>query len=114
MNIGVIFPSPIYSSLKYKGKDLKKTKHTLPKAIKARGPVSKYPKAREAVERIIPNYKAAPKSVTKDTLIEECFELLEDLNAERKLHAVTGTKLDKAMVDLKEAKARIKELEGAK
>ena len=113
MQPGIIFPSPIYSSIKYKVKDLKKTSHVLPKAIKPRT-ASKYPKAREAVERIIPNYKAAPKSVTKDTLIEECFELLGDLNAERKLHASTGTKLDKALVDLKEAKARIKELEAFK
>lgn len=84
------------------------------KIIESKTKKSKYPKARETVERVIPNYKAAPKSVTKETLIDECFELVCDLNAERKLHAATGTKLDRALVDLKEAKRRIKELETAK
>jgi len=54
------------------------------------------------------------KDATRDELRSRCSILSDDLTMAYGEIATTGTKLDRALVDLKEAKKRIKELEAAK
>ena len=77
-----------------------------PKATKK----PKYPAAREAVGIMIPDYRNPKSKATKAELVDQIFDLLETATEARKDLATTGTKLDRAIVDLKEARAKIKEL----
>ena len=73
--------------------------------------VSKYPAPREALGIMIPDYRNPKSKATKADLVDQVFDLLDTALDARKDLATTGTKLDRALVDLKEAKKRIKELE---
>ena len=72
--------------------------------------VSKYPAPREALGIMIPDYRNPKSKATKADLVDQVFDLLDTALDARKDLATTGTKLDRALVDLKEAKAKIKEL----
>ena len=72
--------------------------------------VSKYPAPREALGIMIPDYRNPKSKATKADLVDQVFDLLDTALDARKDLATTGTKLDRALVDLKEAKKRIKEL----
>ena len=50
------------------------------------------------------------ESLTKAELIEAYGVLKEQFDNQAADHCIAGTKLDRALVDLKEAKAKIKEL----
>lgn len=76
--------------------------------------VSKYPAPREALGIMIPDYRNPKSKATKSDLVDQVFDLLDTALDARKDLATTGTKLDRALVDLKEAKKRIKELEATK
>lgn len=67
----------------------------------------KYPKAREAEEY----QPTITTKTTKDVLANEVGFLVFEWNKEKREHATTGTKLDRALVDLKEARKRIRDLE---
>lgn len=70
----------------------------------------KYPAPREAV-----TYGCAVQGKEPKELIKSMLDLTVEIhNGTLKDLAATGTKLDRALVDLKVAKARIKELEAAK
>ena len=63
---------------------------------------------------MIPDYRNPKSKATKSDLVDQVFDLLDTALDARKDLATTGTKLDRALVDLKEAKKRIKELEATK
>ena len=71
--------------------------------------VSKYPAARVQRE-LIAEAKPLEKR-TKDQLIATAQDLAVQFHNLAADHCIAGTKLDRALVDLKEAKKRIKELE---
>lgn len=73
---------------------------------------SKYPAPRVASAAF--DATKIRKDATRDELRSRCSILSEDLTKAYGEIATTGTKLDRALVDLKEAKKRIKELEAAK
>ena len=70
----------------------------------------KYPAPRVALEY---TPIVTPKT-TKDGLHTELGFVVHEWNKEKQEHAATGTKLDRALVDLKEARAKIKSLEATK
>ena len=70
--------------------------------------VSKYPAARVQIAALVP-VKPLDK-MTKAELIEAYGVLKEQFDNQAADHCIAGTKLDRALVDLKEAKKRIKEL----
>ncbi len=74
--------------------------------------VSKYPAARVQVVSQTPA-KHLDK-MTKLELIETYYALRDQFDNQAADHGIAGTKLARAIVDLKEAKKRIKELEAAK
>lgn len=70
--------------------------------------VSKYPAPRVQIAALVP-VKPLDK-MTKAELIEAYEVLKEQFDNQAADHCIAGTKLDRALVDLKEAKKRIKEL----
>jgi hypothetical protein len=77
-----------------------------PATVKPKYPVVRVPEAAE--------YFVVKSKTARAELIGVYDATFNALNFERIAHATTGTKLDRALVDLKEAKKRIKELEAAK
>jgi len=71
--------------------------------------VSKYPAPRVQIVALVP-VKPLDK-MTKLELIETYYALRDQFDNQAADHCIAGTKLDRALVDLKEAKKRIKELE---
>lgn len=80
-----------------------------PKAKAAQKP--KYPAPRVQIAALVP-VKHLDK-MTKAELIEAYGVLKEQFDNHAADHCIAGTKLDRALVDLKEAKAKIKELSKA-
>ena len=70
--------------------------------------VSKYPAPRVQIAALVP-VKSLDK-MTKLELIETYYVLRDQFDNQAADHCIAGTKLDRALVDLKEAKKRIKEL----
>ena len=70
--------------------------------------VSKYPAPRVQIAALVP-VKPLDK-MTKLELIETYYALRDQFDNQAADHCIAGTKLDRALVDLKEAKKRIKEL----
>lgn len=70
--------------------------------------VSKYPAPRVQIAALVP-VKSLDK-MTKLELIETYYALRDQFDNQAADHCIAGTKLDRALVDLKEAKNRIKEL----
>ena len=70
--------------------------------------VSKYPAPRVQITALVP-VKSLDK-MTKLELIETYYALRDQFDNQAADHCIAGTKLDRALVDLKEAKKRIKEL----
>lgn len=68
----------------------------------------KYPAPRVQIAALVP-VKPLDK-MTKAELIEAYGVLKEQFDNQAADHCIAGTKLDRALVDLKEAKAKIKEL----
>jgi hypothetical protein len=81
------------------------------KAPKEAKPKPKYPAPR--VTEPVDKLKITPKTTKAEITVAFDFAI-DALCLECTNHAITGTKLDRALVDLKEAKKRIKELEAAK
>ena len=70
--------------------------------------VSKYPAARVQIAALAP-VKPLDK-MTKLELVETYYVLRDQFDNQAADHCIAGTMLDRALVDLKEAKKRIKEL----
>jgi hypothetical protein len=70
--------------------------------------VSKYPAPRVQIAALVP-VKPLDK-MTKLELIETYYALRDQFDNQAADHCIAGTKLDRALVDLEEAKKRIKEL----
>lgn len=80
---------------------------------KAKPAKPKYPAPREVVGILVPDYRNPKSKATKADLVDQVFDLWDTAIEARRELATTGTKLDRALVDLKEAKAKIKELSKA-
>jgi hypothetical protein len=93
------------------GKPTAKGLRVQPKATKVTQK-PKYPAARVQIAALVP-VKPLDK-MTKAELIEAYEVLKEQFDNQAADHCIAGTKLDRALVDLKEAKAKIKALEAAK
>lgn len=93
----------------------KPTAKGMKEALKPKATVKpKYPAAREVVGILIPDYRNPKSKATKAELVDQVFDLWDTAIEARRELATTGTKLDRALVDLKEAKAKIKALEAGK
>ena len=75
-------------------------------------PKPKYPAARVQISALVP-VKPLDK-MTKTELIETYYALRDQFDNQAADHCIAGTKLDRALVDLKEARAKIKSLEATK
>lgn len=92
------------------GKPTAKGLRATKKAVEAKKP--KYPAPRVQISALVP-VKPLDK-MTKTELIETYYALRDQFDNQAADHCIAGTKLDRALVDLKEAKAKIKALEAAK
>jgi len=99
---------PIRRKVTESTKKPKEQKTMTAKKHKPTAKASKYPPARtpEVVE-----YFVVKSKTTRTEVIGVYDETFSALQFQLGSHATTGTKLDRALVDLKEAKKRIKELE---
>jgi hypothetical protein len=100
-------------ALKPKGPPIEKIRAAVDSelsAIAKRKNPPKYPAPREVVGILIPDYRNPKCKATKAELVDQVFDLWETAIEARRDLATTGTKLDRALVDIKEAKAKIKGL----